>query len=219
MGITLLLWHDCWAGEISLKTMIWDLFEICQQQHSTVAQVWNGATLKLPFRRCVNEQLYTRWLELLSIVQTKALSTNKDVPIWVLEPSGTYSVRSFYKLINLGGIPYMLQDCIWKIEVPPNIHVFMWPIIHNKGLTRDHLAKCHAVSDPTCVFCTELETIRHLLFYCTVAQYIWQVVAAEILHIPAPCSFESLSSFSKHKKKSDAINLVSSATLWGLGHL
>ena len=34
-------WHDVCIGERSLKTKFWFLFVICQQQDSSIAQVWN----------------------------------------------------------------------------------------------------------------------------------------------------------------------------------
>lgn len=47
-----------------------------------------------------------------------------DKPLWVLDNSGVYSVKSLYMVINFGGVQDVYRDCIWKITVPPNIHVF-----------------------------------------------------------------------------------------------
>ncbi|XBI57329.1 hypothetical protein VPH35_038753 [Triticum aestivum] len=102
---------------------------------------WDGANLKQTFRRRVDESLYGRWLELLRLVSNTSVSAICDKPVWVLDKSRTYSVQSFYRMINFGGVRIELQDYIWKIKVPPNIHVFLWLIVHNMSLTRDNLAK------------------------------------------------------------------------------
>ena len=138
-----------------------------------------------------------------------------DKPIWSLESKGLYSVKSMYKMINWGGMVSIWRDYIWKIKVPPNIHVFLWLIVHNKSLTRDNLAKRQHVEDLTCVFCCEPESLQHLFFYCVVARQVWLVIA-NCTKMPVPNSFESLLPFWKKKKSFDAVNLISAATLWSL---
>ena len=53
-GKIIYCWHDVWSGDISMKTQFWDLFDLCQQQNCTIAQVWDDQILKLAFRRCVD---------------------------------------------------------------------------------------------------------------------------------------------------------------------
>ena len=52
-GEKISFWDDVWVGDSSLKTQFWDVYEICQQQHCAVSEVWDGSTLKLTFNRCV----------------------------------------------------------------------------------------------------------------------------------------------------------------------
>ena len=118
-------------------------------------------------------------------------------------------------MINFGGIVSAIKDDIWKIRVPPNIHVFLWLIYYNTSLTRDNLAKRRHVNDMSCVFCSEPETIQHLFFDCIVARHAWEVVA-DSFNISAPESFELLSSFWKRRKYCEALNIVTAATLWSL---
>ena len=131
--------------------------------------------------------------------------------------NGIFSVKSMYlDLIDSGPIPTLIH--IWKIKVPPNIHVFLWLMYNSTSLTRDNLAKRRHVEDKTCVFCSEPESIQHLLFDCIVASNIWAVVA-EALDITPPVSFISFTSFWKKKKQCEAINIATSATLWCLWRL
>ena len=48
------------------------------------------------------------------------------------------------------------------MSVPPRIHIFLWLLSNNKLLTRDNLSKRRDLSDKTCLFCTDSETIHHL---------------------------------------------------------
>ena len=58
---------------------------ICQQQDDADAQVWDDSGLKLTFRRCVNEQLFSSWEDLLSIRKSVVLSDENDVHVWLLK--------------------------------------------------------------------------------------------------------------------------------------
>ena len=122
--------------------------------------------LHLTFRRCVEERAIARWNELNNLVKQVALSDAPYQPIWILESSSKYSFKSFYKKINFflkgGGGSAEIKDDIWKIKVPPNIHIFLWLIYYNKSLTKDNLAKRRHVDDMSCVFYNEPETIQHL---------------------------------------------------------
>jgi hypothetical protein len=98
-----------------------------------------------------------------------SLNDNDDQPIWIFHPFGVYSVRSYYGVINNGGIGPIHSPAVWKLVVLPSIHVFMWFLLNNKILTRDNLNKLRHVDDQTYVFCSELESVNHLFFDCLVA--------------------------------------------------
>lgn len=100
--------------------------------------------------------------------------------------------------------------------MPPNIHVFIWLIFHNKSLTRHNFAKHRSMADPTCVFCNVFESIKHLFFDCIVGERTWAIVYG-ILNIHVPCSFISLYHIWKQINQFDAINLVTSATCGAYG--
>jgi hypothetical protein len=66
---------------------------------------------------------------------------------------------------------------VWKLNIPPRVQFFLWLVSKDKILTRDNLGKRRHVSDPTCLFCLEQESISHLLFFCVVAQRTWSVIS------------------------------------------
>lgn len=168
---------------------------------------------ELTLRRYVDGHTLSRCFDFVNLVKIFKFSTAKDTPIQMLEPSGSYSVKSFLQTNQFWVVSSDLKDFIWKIKVSPNIHVFLWLIIHSKSLTRDNLDKRRPVADPTCFFCrTGIYTIS--IFYCIVAQKTWSIIT-EILNIHVPCSFMSLHPFWKQRKHPDVVNLVTSATLWG----
>jgi hypothetical protein len=69
--------------------------------------------------------------------------------------------------------------------------VFLRLLANNKALTRDNLAKRRSVDDPTCLFCSELETSGYLFFQCCVDKALWAVIS-EITGVPVGANFESV---------------------------
>jgi hypothetical protein len=51
---------------------------------------------------------------------------------------------------------------VWKIIVPPRLHIFLRLLTNNKIHTRDNLAKRKHVEDLTCLFCSEVESVHHV---------------------------------------------------------
>jgi hypothetical protein len=47
------------------------------------------------------------------------------------------------------------------------------------------------VSDKTCLFCSENESVMHMFFCCCVSQNMWSVIS-EISDLPIITDFESL---------------------------
>ena len=102
-GDKISFWDGTWVGDSSLKTQFWEVYEICQQQQCSVSEVWDGLNLKLTFSRCVGIEFMERWRDLIRVISTKTLTNEEDQPVWLLESSGVYSVKSFYTMINWGG--------------------------------------------------------------------------------------------------------------------
>jgi hypothetical protein len=80
---------------------------------------------------------------------------------------------------------------MWKINVPPKLHVFLWLLANEKVLTRDNLAKRRQVDDLTCLYCNDAESVKHVLFECCVAKWLWEVLA-EVTGLPVIIDFENM---------------------------
>jgi hypothetical protein len=97
---------------------------------------------------------------------------------------------------------------MWRILVPPVLHVFLWLLANNKVLTRDNLAKRKNIDDKTCLFCNESETVLHLFFECCVAhQPIWEIIS-EVSCLPLIKDIQPLSKIWWRGKNFKAFNVI-----------
>jgi hypothetical protein len=158
-GRNIKFWEDYWFGSWSLAIQYWEVYFLANEQNKTIADLWDGVSLKVTFRRYFDHSLMMQWLEIRQIAQTITLNNLPDALIWMWEANGVYNVKSMYAVINFGGIKPIDIHCVWKIKVPPKIHFFLWLLFHNKLLTRDNLVKRHNVDDLTYVFVMKLNPV------------------------------------------------------------
>jgi hypothetical protein len=53
---------------------------------------------------------------------------------------------------------------MWRILIPPRVHIFLWLLANNKILTRDNLAKRRREEDDTCMFYSEKGVYKPYIF-------------------------------------------------------
>jgi hypothetical protein len=83
------------------------------------------------------------------------MSKEEYAIVWHYTSSGEYSVQSLYTIVNNRGVQQIYTLVVWKILVPPRLHIFLWLMANNKVLTRDNLAKRKHLEDKTCLFYEE----------------------------------------------------------------
>jgi hypothetical protein len=171
--------------------------------------------LKFTVRRTVDLALFDRWLELVALIQTIQLSNREDKHVWLFHLSGVYSVKSVYGVVNNGGVIPVHTPAVWKLHVPPRIHIFLWLLCNNKLLTRDNLDKRRPVVDKTCLFCSEPESAQHLFFDCVVAKVLWTTIS-DIFNKSIGLDFESVARWWISESKNSVLNMFTSAVLWTL---
>jgi hypothetical protein len=98
---------------------------IVNEQNATIADIWDGTSLRCTFRRYVGRRLYDMWLKVCSIAETLVLSDSEDELIWQYQSSGVYSSYSLYSIINFRGALSMYISIVWEIRVPPRVHFFL----------------------------------------------------------------------------------------------
>jgi hypothetical protein len=140
-GRRVIFWEEQWFGTSSLAIQYWEVYCLANEQNCSIADVWDGTSLKVTFRRCFDHQLMIQWLEILQIAQSLHLTTDSDSLLWKFEPNGVFSVKSMYVVINFRGIVSVQVHSVWKLKIPPKIQFFLWLVVHNKILTRDNLVK------------------------------------------------------------------------------
>jgi hypothetical protein len=153
-GENVFFWLDTWISDHSLATMFWDLFQICNEQSVTIAEVMVGNEIRLTFHRCFNDTMMLRWYALCDLLSKISRSESLDKTIWRLEANGSYSVKSFYRWVNDGGVKVPNLAVIWKVQVPGR----------------------RPVTNQTCLFCSEVESVLHLFFDCVVSNLIWKIL-------------------------------------------
>jgi hypothetical protein len=107
---------------------------------------------------------------------------------------------------------------VWKLDVPPRLHVFLWLLANNKLLTRDNLAKRRPVEDQACLFCSENETSHHLFFDCYVAKLVWPGIS-DMLGVSVGVDFESVARWWLNNNQNSVINVVCTTVLWSFWKL
>lgn len=105
--------------------------------------------------------------------------------IWSGEPSGEYSVRSVYKLLQNGTSNTTLNPIqpetklfyknLWNQSLPGKIKIYMWRLSHNFVTTMSNLFLKRMVVNTMCPRCrTEAETIWHLGWMCPLSKEVWR---------------------------------------------
>jgi hypothetical protein len=170
-------WEDQWFGSCSLAIQYWKIYSIINEQGCSIKEAWDGMALRFTFKRTVNSRQMNQWYELEQIASSINFTDEPDSVIWQLNSAGHYLVQSLYAVVNDRGVRQVFTPVVWKIKVPPRIHVFLWLVANNKVLTRDNLAKRKSLDDLLCLFCCENEIASHLFFDCYVAKYMWMIVS------------------------------------------
>lgn len=124
-------------------------------------------------------------------------------------------MQSLYAVINCRGVFPQYVHIVWKLVVPPRVQIFLWLVSHNKILTRDNLHKRREVSDLTCLFCSEIESVHHLLFECCVATRTWEIIL-DLVGVNIGLNCESVAKLWLANQQFLVTNAISSAVMWAI---
>ncbi|CAN6175074.1 unnamed protein product [Urochloa humidicola] len=131
-----------------------------------------------------------------------------DFVAWFYEKSGTFSVKSAYKLAKSiydeekGAVQQNsvhqdhrpLWKDFWKIPIPHKILNFGWKLIHNGLATRESKRRRSIVVESGCQVCgTEFESAMHAVIRCNHAKFlrmamreVWSLPEEEQLCVQTP---------------------------------
>jgi hypothetical protein len=89
-----------------------------------VREAWDGHQLKFTFRRIVDSRTMALWHEILHIASEIQFKEGEDAIIRQFTSSRKYSLQTMYDVINDRGIKQVYKPVMWKIYVPPRLHIF-----------------------------------------------------------------------------------------------
>ena len=181
-------WQDAWCGTMPLKEKFPDLFAICNTNVVSVeGMARNG--WRLTFRRWLDVAKQIQYRQLRDMITPLALSNEKDIPKWCWDGRGIFSLKSLYAHLCESS-PRISHTNLWRAKLPLKIKIFMWLVEKNSILTRDNLTRRGWHGDKRCNFCLENESVNHLFFDCSMARYVWSLVAYVVGTDCRPCSFD-----------------------------
>jgi hypothetical protein len=116
-------WADTWLGNKPLKDKFPALFNIVRRKQESIATVLSSPNINISFRRNLTGRNLENWQRIVASLQQVNLMQERDVFVWNLKASGTFTVKSLYAaLINNG--ERVSQD-IWQTKLPMKIKIFM----------------------------------------------------------------------------------------------
>ena len=111
-------WEDQLFGSSSLAIQYWEVYIFVNEKTTTIADIWDGAQLKVIFCRYFDHAMLVSWYEILQITQTIQFMDEEDSLVWKFESKGIYSVSSHYAILNFCGVTPIYVQAVWKIKVP-----------------------------------------------------------------------------------------------------
>jgi hypothetical protein len=168
-------WEDIWLGDAPLASQYPSLYNIVRRKNVLVADVLSNTPLNIEFRRTLTGNKWDAWIALVQRLILVTLSEEKDIFVWKLTTSGSFTVKSMYEDYMNGHTIY-LRKYIWKLKIPLKVKIFMWFLHRKVILTKDNLARRNWNGCMKCAFCDSSESINHLFFDCPFAKLIWRVI-------------------------------------------
>jgi hypothetical protein len=97
------------------------LFNIVRRKQDSVAQVISSSPLNISFRRNLVGANLTNWYRIVASLQNINLLEEKDVFVWSLNASGSFTVKSIYAVLINNGVR-VSQD-LWQIKILMKIKI------------------------------------------------------------------------------------------------
>ena len=138
-GSQIRFWMDTWLENQPLKDKFPSLFNIVRRKQDSVATVLASIPLNISFRRNLGGRNLRDWHRIVASLQDVNLQGERDVFVWALHSSGTFSVKSMYAAL-INNRVRVSQD-LWQIKIPSRIKIFLWYLKRGVILTKDNLAR------------------------------------------------------------------------------
>lgn len=173
-GINIRFWKDRWLQGTVLMNEFSDLYQIANDQDSSISQNWQDNCWQIQFRRDFQDWEIPQLLSLLA--KLEGYSVNHNIADNIKWMDGLYSVKAGYSHLCSTNeiIDRWPWKYIWKTNLPPKITCFSWIALNESCLTQDNLNRRGMPIINRCFMCRQhSESNRHLLLHCSVASDMW----------------------------------------------
>ena len=189
-GERTLFWEDKCINNTPLAVQFPRLYSITFSKHITVAKVKEEGWGCIRFRRTLWGETATQFASIQTLVDAVHLNDEPDRVQWNIGSTGRFQVKGLYLSLRAAGI--FPHKFLWKIKIPLKVKIFIWLALKNRILTKDNLAKRGWTGNEQCHFCSQQETVEHLLFRCCLSKMVWQVVMLALELVRPPDGMEDL---------------------------
>ena len=118
---------------------------------------------------------FEEWIRMLEQVFAFQFDNKEDIILWKWNPKKMFTTRSVYDHLSSEGSTNSYNH-IWKSKLRYKIKIFTWLLEREAVLTKDNMIKRNLQGDPSCIFCSQLDTIDHLFFQCPISKCVWALI-------------------------------------------
>ncbi|XP_051219169.1 uncharacterized protein [Lolium perenne] len=170
-------WFDKWLTGGTLATRFPALLSQCTRPHASVASVSSGGLhLQPPLSTAAVGEL----TQVLRIIDDTSLSAGADRRV-IDSPSGpAFSSREAYRMLSPSRPPDASACTTCGLRLPTKLKIFAYLADIDRLSTRANLFYKHCAPSAICASCPEIETGRHLFFFCPPAVALWSHLGVSI---------------------------------------
>jgi hypothetical protein len=113
-------WGDVWLTPSPLRLCFPRLFNICEDEFTSVAECAERGW-QLVFRRLLGDEEMQEWRSLQSMLEGVVITNEDDKIAWGLSSSKQFTTSSLYRFLRSGGVTNKMARDIWSYKVPLKI--------------------------------------------------------------------------------------------------
>jgi hypothetical protein len=143
----------------------------------------------------MSSQAIIDYLHLWHTVVNVQLSDQPDRTVWRWTPSGEYSAKSTYVMLQSGSCRFAGHKLIWKTWAPLKVKIFLWLAFQRKHWTADRRRRHGLEAADSCYLCDQVEeSIDHIITSCPFTREVWFFVL-KVVGLQLPQAAQSVRSW------------------------
>jgi hypothetical protein len=126
---------------------------------------------------------------------------------WVLDKSKSFTTKSMYTFMTHRGVVIANSQSIWNTKLPLKIKIFLCQLSNNKLQAAVSLKTQDWKGAPHYCLCGKVENVNHILFGCSMAQFLWVCIRSIFGWANSPTSWNDLQGGSSFDNMNTAYRL------------